>query len=153
MAGSTRNSSMRGGRVRRSMSDINVVPYIDVMLVLLVIFMVTAPLVTPGTIDLPSVAKSSQAPASAIEVLIKSDKTMRVRVRDPKHPLDEAVTKEELIRIVHQQQSQNPGNPAPVIIAADKTVQYDAVLQVMDALQKENIARVGLSVKPVPSTP
>jgi biopolymer transport protein TolR len=153
MAGSTRNSSMRGGRVRRSMSDINVVPYIDVMLVLLVIFMVTAPLVTPGTIDLPSVAKSSQAPASAIEVLIKADKTMRVRVRDPKHPLDEPVTKEELIRIVRQQQSQSPGNPAPVIIAADKTVQYDAVLQVMDALQKEKIAHVGLSVKPVPSTP
>jgi biopolymer transport protein TolR len=153
MAGSMRGSSMRGGRMRRSMSEINVVPYIDVMLVLLVIFMVTAPLVTPGTIELPSVAKSSQAPAAAIEILIKADKSMRIRVRDPKHPVDEAATKEDLVRLVRQQQSQSPGNPAPVIIAADKTVQYDAVLQVMDALQKENIAHVGLSVKPVPSTP
>jgi biopolymer transport protein TolR len=93
------------------------------------------------------------APATAIEVLIKADKSMRVRVRDPKHPLDQAVTKDELVRLVRQQQGQNPGNPAPVIIAADKTVEYDAVLQVMDALQRENIARVGLSVKPVPPNP
>jgi biopolymer transport protein TolR len=135
------------------MADINVVPYIDVMLVLLVIFMVTAPLVTPGTIQLPSVAKSSQAPATAIEILIKSDKSMRMRVRDPKRPLDQPITKEDLVQLVRQQQAQNPNNPPPVIIAADKTVQYDAVLQVMDALQKEGIPRVGLSVKPVPNTP
>jgi biopolymer transport protein TolR len=135
------------------MSEINVVPYIDVMLVLLVIFMVTAPLITPGTIDLPSVAKSSLAPATAIEVLIKADKTMTLRIRDPKNPLERAVTLGDLVAIVRERQAASPGNPPPVIIAADKTVQYDAVLQVMDRLQQQNVARVGLSVKPVPANP
>ncbi len=144
---------MRSGRSRRSMSDINVVPYIDVMLVLLVIFMVTAPLITPGTIELPSVAKSSQAPATAIEVLIKADKSMTLRVRDPKNPIERPVTTSELITYVRERQAANAANPPPVIIAADKTVQYDAVLQVMDRLQQQNISRVGLSVKPIPANP
>jgi biopolymer transport protein TolR len=153
MASHLRGSSMRSQRQRRSMSDINVVPYIDVMLVLLVIFMVTAPLITPGTIDLPSVAKSSQAPATAIEVLIKADRSMKVRVRDPKNPIERPVNMDALIELVRQRQAANPANPAPVIIAADKNVQYDAVLQVMDHLQQQNVARVGLSVKPVPANP
>ncbi len=142
---------MRGGRMRRSMSDINVVPYIDVMLVLLVIFMVTAPLITPGNIDLPSVAKSSIAPSQPIEIIIKADKSMTVRVRDNKNPVDERpVKKDELVEFVQQRQSASPdpNNPAPVVISADKKVEYDAVLQVMDALQKKNIKRVGLAVKP-----
>lgn len=153
MATALRGSSMRSGRVRRSMSEINVVPYIDVMLVLLVIFMVTAPLITPGAIDLPSVAKSSQAPATAIEVLIKADKSMTLRVRDPKNPIERSITVGELVTFVRERQAASPNNPPPVIIAADKTVQYDAVLQVMDRLQQQNVARVGLSVKPVPANP
>src|SRR5882757_7137492 len=78
MAGGSR-TSMRSGRMRRSMSDINVVPYIDVMLVLLIIFMVAAPLTTPGTIDLPSVAKSSQAKETPINVIVKADKSVTVK--------------------------------------------------------------------------
>ncbi len=142
---------MRGGRSRRSMSEINVVPYIDVMLVLLVIFMVTAPLVTPGNIELPSVGKSSIAPSQPIEIIVKADKSMSVRVRDPKNPVDDrSMRRDELIAFVQQRQgaSADPGNPAPVVISADKKVEYDAVLQVMDALQKQNVKRIGLAVKP-----
>jgi biopolymer transport protein TolR len=150
MAQSLRGSSMRSGRMRRSMSDINVVPYIDVMLVLLVIFMVTAPLVNPGTIDLPSVAKSSLASAQVpIEVIIRADKTMSIRIRDPKAPVERSITQAELPAFVtaHQAKTQT-GGPTPVVISADKTVQYDTVLQVMDSLQRQNIQRIGLAVKP-----
>jgi biopolymer transport protein TolR len=151
MANVSRGSSMRGGRARRSMADINVVPYIDVMLVLLVIFMVTAPLVTPGNIDLPSVAKSSIAPSQPIEIIIKADKSVTVRVRDNQNPVDErSMNNDELVAFVEQRQNASPNssNPVPVVISADKKVEYDAVLQVMDALQKKGIKRVGLAVKP-----
>jgi len=148
MASIQRGSSMRGGRSRRSMSEINVVPYIDVMLVLLVIFMVTAPLVTPGAVDLPTMTKASNAPPTLIEVVIKADKTMTVRIRDPKSPLEQSISSaSELVPIILARQSANPASPPPVIIAADKTVQYDAVLKVMDALETNGVKRVGLSVK------
>jgi len=149
MAGPFARTSMRGGRLRRSMSEINVVPYIDVMLVLLVIFMITAPLVAPGTIDLPSMSQSSQAPASAIEILIHADQSMSVRVRDPNAAVtDRPVDLKGLVDLVRQRQATESGNPPPVIIFADKTVPYDSVLKVMDALKTNHISRVGLSVKP-----
>jgi biopolymer transport protein TolR len=152
MASINRGSSMRGGKSRRSMSEINVVPYIDVMLVLLVIFMVTAPLVTPGVVNLPSVSQNSGAPPTLIEVVIKADKTMMVRIRDPKSPLEQPIRSvDELVPIVTARQHASQGDPPPVIIAADKTVQYDAVLQVMDRLKKANVQRVGLSVQPAPN--
>ena len=139
---------MRLHRSRRLMNDINVVPYIDVMLVLLVIFMVTAPLVTPGVVDLPSVGKSSQAPAAPLEVVIKEDATVIVRDRDAKGALQEErrVAKGELAAIIKARQAANPEQP--VVISADKSVRYEAVLDVMDELQKQAVKRVGLSVKP-----
>jgi biopolymer transport protein TolR len=135
-------------RKRAPMSEINVVPYIDVMLVLLVIFMVTAPLVTPGVVDLPSVGKSSQAPATPLEVIIKEDLSVIVRDRDAKGAVQEErrVAKGELAGIVKAKQSSNPDQP--VVISADKSVRYEAVLNVMDELQKQAVRRVGLSVKP-----
>ena len=63
------------------MNEINVVPYIDVMLVLLVIFMVTAPMIQPGSVDLPSVGKSSLPPAAPLEVIIKADTSLALRDR------------------------------------------------------------------------
>ena len=65
-------SSVRSGSRsgRRMKADINVVPYIDVMLVLLVIFMVTAPLITPGLIELPSVGQAADVPAQPLEVIL-----------------------------------------------------------------------------------
>jgi biopolymer transport protein TolR len=133
------------------MSEINVVPYIDVMLVLLVIFMVTAPLVTPGTVDLPTVGKSSTAPTSYVQVEIKTDGSMKVRVVGGNAPSERDVRgAAEIVPIVREEQAKNPGNPSPVIIAADKSVKYDSVMQVMSALQGANLQRVGLSVKPQP---
>ena len=148
MAGTVRGSSMRGGRMRRSMAEINVVPYIDVMLVLLIIFMVTAPLVTPGTIDLPSVARASQAKATPIEVIVKADKSivMRTAAGQGGAVSEQTVTLPQMLALVRQRQSKDAEQP--VVIFADKTVQYEAVMQVMDTLQKGDVKRVGLAVQP-----
>jgi biopolymer transport protein TolR len=151
MASVNRGSSMRGGRGRRSMSEINVVPYIDVMLVLLVIFMVTAPLVTPGTVDLPTVGKSSNAPSSYIEIELKKDGSKLIHIVASTGNTDKTVNSaRDILPIVQQEQAKNLQDPAPVIIAADKTLPYDDVMQVMSTLQAANVKRVGLQVKPSP---
>ena len=139
---------MRLHSSRRLMNEINVVPYIDVMLVLLVIFMVTAPLVTPGVVDLPSVGKSAVAPVAPLEVIIKEDASIVVRDRDAKGaPQEERrVDKAELAATIKAKQSRNPEQA--VVISADKSVRYEVVLNVMDELQKQAVKRVGLSVKP-----
>ncbi len=139
---------MRLRSSRRLMNEINVVPYIDVMLVLLVIFMVTAPLVTPGVVDLPSVGKSAQAPATPLEVIIKEDASIVVRDRDAKGAVqdEKRIGKGELAQIIKTKQSKNPDQP--VVISADKNVRYETVLEVMDELHKQSVKRVGLSVKP-----
>jgi len=133
-------------RPRRQMNEINVVPYVDVMLMLLVIFMVTAPLATPGVVDLPSVGKSAQAPAAPIEVIIKSDSTLTLRDRGDEKLQERAVVMKDLLQVLRERQGANPDRP--VIIAADKEVRYEVVLKVMDELQRGNIRRVGLAVKP-----
>ena len=135
-------------RPRKSMNQINVVPYIDVMLVLLVIFMVTAPLVTPGVVELPSVSKAPVAPVAPLEVIIKEDLSVLLRSRDAKGGAGEErlVAKGELGKLIRERQQANPDQP--VLIAADKSVRYEAVLNVMDELQKEKVRKVGLLVKP-----
>ncbi len=153
----------RGGRSsRRSMNEINMVPFIDVMLVLLIIFMVTAPLITTGVVDLPSVGKSSQRPTRVIEIIVGSDKRLQIRT-DQQDP--EAVALTELVARVRQQQAAPvalpaggrskpvpnapPPDPAdvPVVISADRAVRYEEVVKVMDTLQRAGVRRVGLSVK------
>ena len=137
-------------RKRRLVNQINIVPYVDVMLVLLVIFMVTAPLVNPGVVDLPSVAKSTQAPVLPIEVTIRSDASLMLRQRvksaGGERTDERNVTTRELLDALHELQSTNPDQP--VVIAADKEVRYEAVMKVMDELQRANVRRVGLLVKP-----
>jgi biopolymer transport protein TolR len=133
-------------RTRRLMNQINIVPYVDVMLVLLVIFMVTAPLVNPGVIDLPSVGKSSQAPATPLEVIVRRDQSLMLRERDRGRSDERAVTSAQLVAALRERQKRTPDQP--VVISADKDVRYEAVLKVMDELQRENIRRVGLLVKP-----
>ena len=133
-------------RLRRAMSEINVVPYIDVMLVLLVIFMVTAPLVNPGVVELPSVGKSSQPPELPLEVVIKADASMLLRERTKTTASERAVSTAELIAALQQKQKARPEQA--VVISADKDVRYEAVLKVMDELQKQNVKKVGLMVKP-----
>ena len=133
-------------RPRRLMNEINIVPYVDVMLVLLVIFMVTAPLVNPGVVDLPSVGKSSQAPATPLEVIVRRDQSLMLRERDKGKSDERAVSTQQLVAALRERQKKNPDQP--VVISADKDVRYEAVLKVMDELQRHNIRRVGLLVKP-----
>src|SRR5712691_10576182 len=133
-------------RSRRLMNQINVVPYVDVMLVLLVIFMVTAPLVNPGVIDLPSVGKSSQPPAAPLEVIVRRDQSLMLRERDKGAADERAVSTAQLVAALREKQRKN--RDQPVVISADKDVRYEAVLKVMDELQRQNIRRVGLLVKP-----
>jgi biopolymer transport protein TolR len=146
MAGSMR-SSMRGGRGRRAMSDINVVPYIDVMLVLLVIFMVTAPLVTPAVVNLPTVGGTSAAQQTPpVIVNIRADGTMTVRYKDDGGAAQELpMTQSDLTTFLQQRQQSTPDQP--VVIAADKAVHYDQVMSVMSALKTQGVKRVGLLVK------
>ena len=134
--------AMRGSRGRRSMNEINMVPFIDVMLVLLIIFMVTAPLITTGVVDLPTVGKSQQRPASVIEVIVGSDEKLRLRV-DQQEPVSLA-----LAQLAARVRDKEGGNgDVPVIISADRCVRYESVVRVMDTLQRSGVKRVGLSVK------
>ena len=129
----------------RLMNQINVVPYIDVMLVLLVIFMVTAPLVNPGQIELPSIGKTSALPTQPLEVSIRSDKSLWLRDR-AQGAAEQKVTRGDLLKAVRQKQNANPEQA--VVISADKDVRYEAVLEVMDLLQQNQVKRVGLLAKP-----
>ena len=133
-------------RKRRLMNEINVVPYIDVMLVLLVIFMVTAPMIQPGSIDLPSVGKSSLPPVAPLEVIIKADTSLALRDRS-KGGAEQAVTRADLAGRIKLAQAANPQQA--VLIAGDKSVRYEAVLGVMDELQRQQVTRIGLLVQPV----
>jgi biopolymer transport protein TolR len=134
--------SSRGSR-RRTISEINMVPFIDVMLVLLIIFMVSAPLITTGVVDLPTVGKSRQQPAHVIEVVIEKTENMRLRL-DNKDVENTVALKNLAEKIVALQAGQPD---VPVVISADKTVKYEVVVKAMDALQKNGVQRVGLSVK------
>ena len=133
-------------RRRKLMNEINVVPYVDVMLVLLVIFMVTAPLITPGLVELPSVAKSSPPPEAPLEVIIRTDQSMLLRERVKGQGVDRTVNMPQLIAGVKERQRRSPDQA--VVISADKDVRYEAVLKVMDELQRADVKRVGLMVKP-----
>ena len=131
-------------RARKSINQINVVPYIDVMLVLLVIFMVTAPLV-PGQIELPQIGKTSAPPMQPLEVTIRSDRSIWLRDR-AQGAAEQRVSRNDLIKAVRAKQKANPEQA--VVIAADKDVRYEAVLDVMDTLQQNQIKKVGLLAKP-----
>ena len=130
---------------RRLMNQINVVPYIDVMLVLLVIFMITAPLINPGQIELPSVGKTSDPPLQPMEVSIQSDGSLSLRDRSRSMD-DRKVSRKDLIAAILQKQKQHPDQA--VVISADKEVRYEAVLEVMDMLQQNQVRKIGLLAKP-----
>src|SRR5690349_25090918 len=101
----------------RLMNQINVVPYIDVMLVLLVIFMVTAPLMNPGTIDLPSIGKTSAPPAAPIEVSIRASGALSIIDRETSGA-ERPVTRDNLVKAIKERQGKNANRP--VVISADK---------------------------------
>ena len=130
---------------RRAMAQMNVVPSIDVMLVLLVIFLVAAPMMQPGVVNLPQVGKAESAPASPLEITISA--AGDYSLRDPQDKRTEArLGLAELIGKVKQSLAGDSNRP--VVISADKSVRYEKVMLVMDRLQREQVARVGLLVKP-----
>jgi biopolymer transport protein TolR len=133
-------------RPRKSINQINVVPYIDVMLVLLVIFMVTAPLVNPGEIELPSVGSKLVAPAAPLELTLRSDGKWWLEDKQLGTP-PIAVSKDELVQRIRAKQAKVPGQP--VVIAADKSARYEDVIGVLDLLQRSGAQKVGLLARPL----
>ena len=132
-------------RPRKAINQINVVPYIDVMLVLLVIFMITAPLITPGEITLPSVGSALKTPVAPMQIQIKRDGALLLKEgsASPVH-----VDRDELVARIQARQKQAP--ESPVVISADKDVRYESVIEVLDMLQRNKVSRVGLLAKRQP---
>ena len=131
-------------RERRLKNEINVVPYIDVMLVLLVIFMVTAPMMTTASIDVPSVGSAAQPPAEALQVNIRADQSLSLTLAGKSE--GPVMSRSELTQAIVDAQRKNPDQP--VVIVGDKSVKYEAVLSVMDELQRQQVKRIGLLVQP-----
>ncbi|MEJ5988372.1 biopolymer transporter ExbD [Ramlibacter sp. PS3R-8] len=134
------------GRGRRTINEINMVPFIDVMLVLLIIFMVTAPLIAPSVIDLPSVGKAKTQPDKVVQVIVSRDETLEVRSGDKSQPMN----LKDIAPAVLQAQSGQAAGSVAVVISADRNVKYETVVKVMDTLQRAGVERVGLSVQLAP---
>jgi biopolymer transport protein TolR len=137
-------------RARKAINQINVVPYIDVMLVLLVIFMITAPLVNPGQIELPSVGKSSTEPLSPLQITLQKYGRVLFQDQSGKSPptligLDDAIE-----RVRDKQSKLGAGSEQPVVVSADKSARYEEVIDILDKLHIAGIKRVGLLAKPKP---
>ncbi len=132
------------GRGRRTIAEINMVPFIDVMLVLLIIFMVTAPMITPSMVDLPSVGKAAKQPDKVVQVVIQKDERLEL-VSDGKTNSANLNTVADSVKGLV-----GASDNTAVVISADRTVKYETVVKVMDSLQRAGIARVGLSVQLAP---
>ncbi|MGA9165203.1 MAG: protein TolR [Thiobacillus sp.] len=135
-------------RTRKQVAQINVVPMIDVMLVLLVIFMVTAPFINPAHVELPSVGKTSQTPAQPLEVIIRESGEYVLKNRAVAGGAERVVAKHELAAEIAALHRALPDQP--VVIAADKNVRYEEVMNTMNVLQKARITRIGLLARPAP---
>ena len=129
------------GRGRRTINEINMVPFIDVMLVLLIIFMVTAPLITPSVIDLPRVGKAAKQPDQVIQIILGKDESLEMKIKETSTP----VLLKNMANAVKVAQSGVPNSA--VVISADKNSKYESVVKVMDTLQRAGVQRVGLSVQ------
>ena len=136
-------STVSRGRGRRTISEINMVPFIDVMLVLLIIFMVTAPLIAPSMIDLPSVGKGRQPPKQVVEIVIRKDESLEFRQDGKGKPIALA----QVADSARKAQAAVAAGDSAVVISADRGVKYETVVKVMDTLQKAGVQRVGLSVQ------
>lgn len=132
----------QAGRKRRAISEINMVPFIDVMLVLLIIFMVSAPLITTGVVDLPSVGKAQQRPPKVVEIVVEAGDKLQISVNQQ----DAGTT--TLARLAERVKALQEGrDDVPVVISADRQLKYESVVKVMDTLQRAGVKRVGLAVK------
>jgi biopolymer transport protein TolR len=129
------------GRGRRTINEINMVPFIDVMLVLLIIFMVTAPMISPSVIDLPSVGKAAKQPDQVIQLILDKNDSIEMKIKDK----TSSISLKEVAAAVKQAQSS--AENSAVVISADKNIKYESVVKVMDTLQRAGVQRVGLSVQ------
>jgi biopolymer transport protein TolR len=123
---------------RRLKNEINVVPYIDVMLVLLVIFMVAAPMMQTGSVDLPSVEKANQTPENPLRVEVGAGGELTLVDATGARVVD----KHELARQLAEAKANNP--QLAVLVAGDKAATYEMVLTVLDDIKALDFARVGL---------
>jgi biopolymer transport protein TolR len=145
-------ATMSRSRGRRTKNDINMVPFIDVMLVLLIIFMVTAPMLSPSQIELPTVGQAPQQPDRFVHVVIDKDGAIKVVDGNSSTSNESAVPASELVgrvRVLMPADAADAAAQTPIIISADKAVRYEAVIEAMDNLQRAGFGRVGLSVQPV----
>jgi biopolymer transport protein TolR len=132
-------------RGRKAINQMNVVPYIDVMLVLLVIFMITAPLINPGQVELPSVGSRLAVPVQPLEVTLRTDQSLWLRdAATGAPPL--RLSRDELLERIRQAQAVRAEQP--VVIAADRSARYEDVLGVLDLLQRNGVRKVGLLARP-----
>ncbi|MGZ5040910.1 MAG: protein TolR [Usitatibacter sp.] len=127
------------------MAEINVVPYIDVMLVLLIIFMVAAPLINPGQIDLPQAAARLEPAVAPMEVRVRANGDLALVDRN-RSPEEVRVTRDELLAFVRDAQQSHPDQA--IVIAGDRAVRYEEVINVLDLLQRNQVKRVGLLARP-----
>jgi len=145
------STAQRGRGRRRTISEINMVPFIDVMLVLLIIFMVTAPMISPSQIALPSVGQAGRQPDAFVQIVINQDEQVQVKLGNATGEAP-SVPMSRLAASVRQLQGDGAAGAEsmPVVISADKNVQYETVVKVMDTLQRAGVARVGLAVQTSP---
>ena len=136
-------------RPRKTINQMNVVPYIDVMLVLLVIFMVTAPLINPGQVELPSVGSKLSAPVQPLEVTLRTDQSLWLRDAATATP-PVRLSRDDLVARLRTAQAVRPDRP--VVIAADRAARYEDVLGVLDLLQRNGVAPRGAARAPAELT-
>ncbi len=122
------------------------VPFIDVMLVLLIIFMVTAPLITPSMIALPKVGKAALQPQSPVQIIINKDEVIQIKIKTDSTPSNVDNVAQDVVKLEPNVKAA-PDKAVPVVISADKGIKYETVVKVMDNLQKAGVSRVGLSVQ------
>jgi biopolymer transport protein TolR len=134
-------SMVSRGRGRRTINEINMVPFIDVMLVLLIIFMVTAPLISPSVIDLPSVGKAAKQPDQVIQLILAKNDSIQMKIKDK----TSSIALKEVAAAVKL--AQGSAENSAVVISADRNIKYESVVKVMDTLQRAGVQRVGLSVQ------
>ena len=140
------SSSLRGGRGRKFKSEINVVPYIDVMLVLLIIFMVIPPANSPSVINLPSAEKSALPPDDYIQIVLRPNATLSIGVNGKvQRPAQDVPDRSALLRRLRALHEEHP--EYPVLIAGDRESKYDDVIQLISEAKKMGINRVGLATK------
>ncbi|MFZ6646716.1 ExbD/TolR family protein [Undibacterium sp. TJN25] len=146
-------STLRGERKRKFKAEINVVPYIDVMLVLLVIFMVASPMTNPSVINLPTAGQSTQPPSDYIEIALQPNAPSTISInskgsangKNTQESKESATNMTQLLKKLQEYHEAKPD--LPVMVSADKEMKYDDIIKTISEAKKMGINRVGLATK------